>query len=140
LAEYNSRDFAAEDIFYSSFSYLIEAAQILGSVYFVAEQIGESAERTVVQVDSSLTSWTLNLPKEKARLVKADGRVDELLFSAHMMINTYVYQMIILSLKAASFLMIALILLSPPFASVLISCKRCGSPTSTTVSACSKSD
>jgi hypothetical protein len=89
LDEYRNRDFADEEIILSSFSYFIEAAILLGSVFAIAADVSESADREIARADISLVSWTLNLPKKKAQLVKADGTVDELLFAAHLMINTY---------------------------------------------------
>jgi hypothetical protein len=86
--EYNNRDFADQETIFSSFCYLIDAAQILGSVLVLYEDTSKSIERTVAEVDTSLVSWSLNLPKEKSQLVRSNGEVDELLFAAHVIINT----------------------------------------------------
>lgn len=88
--EYNKRDFADQEIIFSSFSYLIDAAYILGSVLVLYEDTSKSVDRTIAEVDTSLVSWSLNLPKEKLQSVRSNGEVDELLFTAHVIINTYV--------------------------------------------------
>jgi hypothetical protein len=86
--EYNNRDFADQEITFSSFSYLIDAARILGSVLVLYEDTSKSIDRAIAEVDTSLVSWSLNLPKEKSQLVRSNGDVDELLFAAHVIINT----------------------------------------------------
>lgn len=88
--EYNNRDFADQEMIFSSFSYLIDAAQILATILIIYEDTSKSVEKTIAEVDTGLVSWLLNLPKEKSQLVKVNGEVDELLFAAHAIINTYV--------------------------------------------------
>lgn len=56
----------------------------------MAHETGESFDRVVSNIDTKLVSWTLNLPKEKQQLVGDGGKVDELLFQAHVLINTQV--------------------------------------------------
>lgn len=89
-AEYSNRDFAEQEMVFSSFSYLIEAAQILGSALALYGDTSKPIEKTVAEVDTTLVSWSLNLPKEKSQLVRPNGEVDELLFAARVIINTYV--------------------------------------------------
>jgi hypothetical protein len=86
--EFNNRDFADQEKIFSSFSYLIDAAQILGSVLMIYEDISKPFERNIAELDTSLVSWSLNLPKEKSQLVKSNGEVDELLFAAQVITNT----------------------------------------------------
>ena len=71
---------------FSSFAYLVDAARILAPVYVVAGNIGGSFDRITSNIDTKLASWTLNLPKAKRQLVGVDGKLDELLFQAHMLI------------------------------------------------------
>jgi hypothetical protein len=84
------RHFADDAIIFSSFTYLIDSARLLALVFHVAHETGESFDMVVSNIDTKLVGWTLNLPKEKQQLVGDGGKVDELIFQAHVLINTQV--------------------------------------------------
>jgi hypothetical protein len=44
----------------------------------------------VEAVDAMIDGWLLLLPESKRPLMKDDGQMDELLFTAHMSIHAYV--------------------------------------------------
>jgi hypothetical protein len=50
----------------------------------------ESVKVTARSVDIAMTAWCSLLPASKRRVLRDDGRVDELLFKANMMMHTYV--------------------------------------------------
>jgi hypothetical protein len=86
LDEFDNRDFSETPLVYSSFAYRIEAIRVLGRVLAVG--IGPDPNDPAVEgADTCLINWGLNLPKEKSELLGPEGKVDEMLFQAHMVIN-----------------------------------------------------
>lgn len=50
----------------------------------------ESSLNEVEAIDISLTSWILHLPPSKREVLDHEGKVDEMLFQAHMIISALV--------------------------------------------------
>lgn len=88
MEEYNAREFAGEEIVFSSFTYLIDLGQILGSLLSLGTEAGEPFEPGAVAADASLMNWLLYLPKQKRLLVDEPGKVDHILFQAHLVYYT----------------------------------------------------
>ncbi|KAK2594458.1 hypothetical protein QQS21_007804 [Conoideocrella luteorostrata] len=88
LVEYDDRAFEDGHSLFSSFAYLIDAARILGSTLSIADKIGDSVLPTVKNAEANIASWHLYLPDYKKEPVQVDGSVDEIMFRAHMFINT----------------------------------------------------
>lgn len=88
LEEYSTREFAGEEVVFSSFTYLIDLGQILGGLLALGTAPGEPLEPDAVAADASLMNWLLYLPKEKRLPVEEPGKVDNILFQAHMLYNT----------------------------------------------------
>ncbi|KAI9872172.1 MAG: hypothetical protein M1830_001998 [Pleopsidium flavum] len=86
LLGFQSRAFAGDEVVYSSSAYRIDAIRILGEVLAATDEGPSDARKRVDAADASLTSWTFDLPKSKAHLVGEGGKVDEMLFQAHMII------------------------------------------------------
>jgi hypothetical protein len=84
LQDYDDSSFAAEEIVFSSFTYLIDAIRILGKVFEVARLDSTFEYHAVDVVDSYLVNWRLHLPVSKLEIVNNDGIIDELMFQAHM--------------------------------------------------------
>ncbi|KAF2731629.1 hypothetical protein EJ04DRAFT_365437 [Polyplosphaeria fusca] len=84
LQDYDDSSFAAEEIVFSSFTYLIDAIRILGKVFEVARLDSTFEYHAVDVVDSYLVNWRLHLPISKLEIVNNDGVIDELMFQAHM--------------------------------------------------------
>lgn len=84
LQDYDDSAFAAEEIAFSSFTYLIDAIRILGKVFEVSRLDAQFEYHAVDVVDSYLVNWRLHLPASKLEIVGNDGRIDEVLFQAHM--------------------------------------------------------
>lgn len=87
MEEYNAREFAGEEVVFSSFTYLIDLGQILGSLLSLGTEAGELFEPGAVAADASLMNWLLYLPKQK-RLLGEFSQVDQVLFQAHLVYNT----------------------------------------------------
>ena len=89
MQEFNCREFSAEPIDFSSFAYLIGAVQCAGLAISVAPKIAHREDSThVVQAaDCSLDGWRLLLPKDRKQVMDKDGKIDELMFQAHLLID-----------------------------------------------------
>ena len=88
LEGYESREFAAEELIFSSFTYLIDLGHILGVVLKLGTEPGEPFDPDIISADISLMNWALYLPKKKQIVIETLGEVDEILFQAHMLCNT----------------------------------------------------
>lgn len=87
-ADFENQIFADTDTVFSSFSYRIKAAHILGQVMSITGPQG--VHRDEVQlVDNALASWSLHLPSSKAEteIVSTYGGFDIIMFQAHVMIS-----------------------------------------------------
>jgi hypothetical protein len=88
LREYDNRGFDDSDESFSSFAYLIDATRILGTTLAAGDIANKSAYSLVKNAEANLMSWDLHLPHAKRDPVQSDGTLDEVLFKAHMAINT----------------------------------------------------
>jgi hypothetical protein len=84
LQDYDDSAFLPEEITFSSFAYLIDAIRILGKVFEVARLDSTFEYHAVDVVDTYLTNWRVNLPPKMMNIVDNDGKIDEVLFQAHM--------------------------------------------------------
>lgn len=77
---------------YSSLTYLLDAARILSSVMAINCESHKPGDGTLAAADAKFVNWSLYLPKSKREneLVKDEQRVDEVMFLAHVLINTLV--------------------------------------------------
>lgn len=87
LVQFQGRAFAGDEVVYSSSAYRIDAIRILGEVLAAIDEGRSDSLKRVDAADASLTSWAFDLPKSKMVLVGEGGKVDEMLFQAHMIIN-----------------------------------------------------
>ena len=86
--DFLDRAFAAEPYNYSSEAYKIEAVRLLGKVVNVSEDLVSPNDEQVESLDASLANFILSLPPEKRYTVERDGTCDEILFSAHNLIDS----------------------------------------------------
>ncbi|KNG82491.1 C6 transcription factor [Aspergillus nomiae NRRL 13137] len=89
LQEFNCREFSTEPIHFSSFAYLIGAVQCAAAAISAAPKIATKEDSThVIQAaDSSLDGWRLLLPNDRKQVMDKNGKVDELMFQAHLLIH-----------------------------------------------------
>ena len=90
MSLFRGRVFASHEINFSSFAYRIEATRLLGTILAVGQTARADDNDRVEAIDASLTSWLLNLPYAKREVVDQDGKIDEMLFVAHMIVNALV--------------------------------------------------
>ncbi|KID65270.1 C6 zinc finger domain-containing protein, partial [Metarhizium hybridum] len=88
LAEYDDRAFEDGDGLFSSFAYLIDASRMLGTALPTVDEQGDDTTSQVKNAEANITSWHLYLPESKKEPVQPDGSVDEVMFRAHMLLNT----------------------------------------------------
>lgn len=87
-SDFDNQIFADTDATFSSFSYRIKAAQILGQVMSITGPQGVHRDE-VQMVDNALASWSLHLPPSKAETetINTYGGFDVVMFQAHVMIS-----------------------------------------------------
>ncbi|KAL4988074.1 hypothetical protein BDW68DRAFT_100593 [Aspergillus falconensis] len=86
IAQFDERVFADEERDFSSYTYRIEAARILGRVVAIQDLV-EGQQDQVESIDARITSFFHHLPESKAELLRPDGTVDEMMFQATMVVN-----------------------------------------------------
>lgn len=74
---------------FSSYAYRIDAIRAYTTV-LPLELNRFTDSRIFDAADASLVNFWLYLPDSKKRLVATDGRFDEVLFQAHMLVCSYV--------------------------------------------------
>lgn len=63
---------------------------MLGTALPTVDEQGDDMASQVKNAEANITSWHLYLPESKKEPVQPDGSVDEIMFRAHMLLNTYV--------------------------------------------------
>ena len=86
--DFLERAFAAEPYNYSSEAYKIEAVRLLGKVVNISSDIVSPNDEQVESLDASLANFILSLPPDKRYTIERDGKCDEILFSAHNLIDS----------------------------------------------------
>ncbi|CEI70563.1 hypothetical protein FVEN_g946 [Fusarium venenatum] len=85
VLEFKRRVLSTGDVTFSSFSYRIEAATILGRVLLL-NQLKNSGHDHSQSIENALLSWSNHLPPGKLEIVDSYGNIDEMMFQAHMII------------------------------------------------------
>ncbi|OJJ66089.1 hypothetical protein ASPBRDRAFT_138635 [Aspergillus brasiliensis CBS 101740] len=89
LQEFNCREFGPKNIRFSSFAYLIGAVQCAAFALTTTSKIpAEECSTHITQAaDCSLDGWRLLLPPDHKQVMDVTGKVDELMFQAHLLIH-----------------------------------------------------
>jgi hypothetical protein len=95
--EYEARDIEDEESFFSSFTYLIGICRISGFAIGLQNLSGDELELAVANVDAMLVNWKLHLPRGKQDIFGKNQDLDELMFQAHSMLQSYVLLSIVSS-------------------------------------------
>ncbi|KAM5356777.1 hypothetical protein ACJ41O_003423 [Fusarium nematophilum] len=99
MLDFKRRVLFAEDVVFSSFSYRIEAATILGRV-LVLNRLREHHRDHLQAIENALVSWSNHLPPKKLDIVDPYGNIDEIMFQAHAIIA---YASMLLHLPRSTF-------------------------------------
>jgi hypothetical protein len=87
ISEFRNRTFSEDPYRWSSFTYAIEAMYIMGAVFSLGPDTFAITDPQVEAVDASVSNFFLSLPPSKRDVTGPDGRTDETLLVAHMIIN-----------------------------------------------------
>jgi hypothetical protein len=92
LQDFDSREFASEDVSFSSFAYLIGAVNCAALAISTAPKITakDASEQVLQAADAMIDAWLLLLPKGSKEVMAKSGEIDELMFQAHLVIHVYV--------------------------------------------------
>ncbi|KAH7095127.1 Quinolinate phosphoribosyl transferase [Paraphoma chrysanthemicola] len=82
--DYENREFEEVEVIYSSIVYLYDLVKIVASVMDMFLETGTFGEAMIERCDTKLAIWTSLLPACKKDPLRKDGRVDEVMFAAHM--------------------------------------------------------
>ncbi|KAL6851028.1 hypothetical protein ACO1O0_008154 [Amphichorda felina] len=86
LEELEDQEFTLEDGEFSSFAYRILCARNLGKL-MRTPPIDSPEDENLARIEALLTNWRLHLPASKRDVLDREGRVDEMMFQAHMMLH-----------------------------------------------------
>lgn len=89
LQDFDNREFAAEDLIFSSFAYLVGLVRgISQALSLIPHQIaGVPNMEAVEAIDAVVDGWLLLLPESKQSVMNKSGEIDELLFYANMALH-----------------------------------------------------
>jgi hypothetical protein len=87
INDYDSREFADEEIIFSSFTYLIDACRIASALLAIKSAERGPGERSLEAANAKFVSWIMYLPKCKMDIVRKEGGVDETMFLATIVYN-----------------------------------------------------
>jgi hypothetical protein len=83
-SEYEEREFSEVEVVFSSIVYLYDLAKITKTVMEMFLNTGTFAEAMIEHCDTKFAIWASLLPACKRDPLQEDGRVDEVMFTAHM--------------------------------------------------------
>jgi len=87
FAEYDSREFLGEEVISSSVTYLVDALRIASSIMPSKNQPFSPGSQIIAVADAKLVKLFLYLPEFRHEAVKDNGKVDQIMFKAHVGIN-----------------------------------------------------
>ncbi|MCJ1317182.1 hypothetical protein MMC15_002505 [Xylographa vitiligo] len=87
INEMDEYAFLDDEATFSSYAYRITAIRELGNLLKLNLSFCPDSSEIVHAVDASLTNWLLHLPESKVTPLDENGKVDEMMFQAHMIIN-----------------------------------------------------
>lgn len=82
--DFQDREFAEIEIVYSSIVYLYDIAKDVSHVMDMFLETGTFSDAMIERCDTRMAIWLSLLPASKKDPLLKDGRVDEIMFSAHM--------------------------------------------------------
>ncbi|KAG6009903.1 hypothetical protein E4U21_001005 [Claviceps maximensis] len=84
LEDLEDQDFSGDDREFSSFAYRILCGRNLGKFMRTPPILGPDDEN-LAKIETLLTNWRLHLPQSKRDALQKNGKLDEMMFQAHMM-------------------------------------------------------
>ncbi|KAL2847523.1 hypothetical protein BJY01DRAFT_212476 [Aspergillus pseudoustus] len=89
VQDFDCREFASDEVVFSSFAYLIGAVRCTGLAISTVPKraVKEDSTHILQAADSALDGWLLLLPKGQKQVMSKTGEIDELMFQAHLLIH-----------------------------------------------------
>ncbi|KAJ5623843.1 hypothetical protein N7510_000152 [Penicillium lagena] len=89
IQDWENREFAPDNLEFSSFAYLIGAVRCTAFAISTAPKIAikEDSMHVIQTADSILNGWLLLLPKSRKQVMSKTGEINELMFQAHLLIH-----------------------------------------------------
>jgi Fungal Zn(2)-Cys(6) binuclear cluster domain/Fungal specific transcription factor domain len=87
LFDLQNRIFAEDNHHWSSFAYEVEAVRIMHNVLQARTPDQRFNDADVEALDASLSGFQFALPASKRDFAERDGKIDEVLFAAHMIVH-----------------------------------------------------
>ncbi|KAH6683564.1 C6 zinc finger protein [Plectosphaerella plurivora] len=89
VEDFENREFASEEVSFSSFAYLIGAVKCAALAVSIAPRVlsNQDSPRIIQEADSIIDAWSLLLPTDRTQVMNKAGQIDELLFQAHLLIH-----------------------------------------------------
>ncbi|KAH8687102.1 hypothetical protein BGZ60DRAFT_392832 [Tricladium varicosporioides] len=87
MVDYDNREFAEDGLVFSSFTYLIDSLRIASGLLGLNLELKDPGDHHIEAVDAKFLNWSLYLPKSKQDMLTKDGKVDETMFLAHVVVN-----------------------------------------------------
>ncbi|KAF2798230.1 hypothetical protein K505DRAFT_233714 [Melanomma pulvis-pyrius CBS 109.77] len=82
--DYESREFADDEVIYSSIVYLYDVASVVSYIMRSFLATGSFGDILLASVDAKIAAWKSLLPACKKDPLHQNGKVDEVMFLAHM--------------------------------------------------------
>ena len=86
MEQFQGRAFEEDPVEFSSYAYRIEAIRLLERVISIDQSVDQG--QSMEDMETALTNWFLFLPPHKMSVIDGEGNVDEILFQAHMIVNS----------------------------------------------------
>ncbi|RYP47375.1 hypothetical protein DL768_006543 [Monosporascus sp. mg162] len=86
MEDFDDQIFSGEEREFSSFTYRIAAIKNLGRMMRLPNN-GFPSDDNIDKIESHLSNWRLHLPASKRNCLSEDGKLDEMMFQAHMIIH-----------------------------------------------------
>jgi hypothetical protein len=87
MFDLQNRIFAEDNYSWSSFAYEVEAVRIMHNVLQSRAQDQRFSDADIDALDASLSGFQFLLPPSKRDFAERDGKIDEVLFAAHMIVH-----------------------------------------------------
>jgi hypothetical protein len=65
----------------------VVAARSIGRLLALNQPFCPESSEIVTSIDIAINNWLLHLPEQKQTPLGKDGKMDEMMFQAHMMVN-----------------------------------------------------
>jgi hypothetical protein len=89
LEEFDDREFASQNVQFSSHAYLVGSARVTASAMLSVNGVKpeELSPQIIQRADAAFSGWFLSLPKDRNQVIDKQGKLDELMIQAHLLLH-----------------------------------------------------